>query len=79
VTPGSLPGWEHRDGRVARAFGSRWIDEARSAILIVPSVVARMERNVLINPARACATRVVSGLEVPVTWDARLFQSPNTN
>ena len=46
--------------------------EVRSAILIVPSVVARMERNVLINPAHVDAARIRPGLEVPVTWDARL-------
>ena len=73
VTGDSLPGWDGRDGRVARAFGSRWIEQCRAAILIVPSVVARMERNVLINPAHADSARFKPGLEVPVTWDARLF------
>ena len=73
VTSHSLNGWEHKDGRVARVFGAEWIDDVRSAILIVPSVVARMERNVLINPAHADAARITPGLEAPVTWDARLF------
>lgn len=74
VTSDSLPNWQQKDARVARAFGGQWIDEGRSAILVVPSVVARMERNVLINPAHADAARTVPGLETPVTWDARLFQ-----
>ena len=73
VTPDSVPGWERKDGRAARAFGSRWLDDGRSAILIVPSVVARTERNVLINPAHADAARIKPGLEAPVTWDERLF------
>jgi RES domain-containing protein len=73
----SLPGWYRRDGRTARAFGARWIEEGRSAILIVPSVVARMERNVLVNPAHADAIVIKPGLEIPVTWDARLFE-PST-
>jgi RES domain-containing protein len=76
VTSHSLPGWEHKDGRIARGFGARWIDEVRSAILIVPSVVARMERNVLINPAHGDAARIKPGLETPITWDARLFSPP---
>jgi RES domain-containing protein len=73
VTSHSLPGWEQKDGRVARAFGSKWIAEVRSAILIVPSVVARMESNVLINPAHVDAARIMPGMETPVTWDMRLF------
>lgn len=73
VTPHSLPGWERKDLRASRGFGARWIEEARSAILLVPSVVARMEQNVLINPAHADAARIAPGLEQPVWWDDRLF------
>ena len=50
VTKDSLPGWCDVDGAVARAFGAAWYAERRSAILIVPSVVTRVERNVLIHP-----------------------------
>jgi len=42
-----LPDWHKRDGR---AFGSAWLEAGRSALLIVPSRVAREERNILINP-----------------------------
>lgn len=73
VTRDNVPGWEQREGRAARAFGARWLEEARSAILIVPSVVARMECNVLINPAHADVVGIKPGLETPVTWDERLF------
>jgi RES domain-containing protein len=73
VTGDTLPGWERKDRRAARAFGAQWLDEARSAILIVPSVVARMECNVLINPAHADAARIKHALETPVTWGERLF------
>lgn len=76
VTAASLPGWDERDGTVARAFGVRWLGESRSAILVVPSVVARIENedNVLINPAHADAALIKVGLETPVAWDARLFK-----
>jgi RES domain-containing protein len=73
VTPDSLPGWHSRDARTARAFGHRWLAEARSAILFVPSVVARMERNILVNPAHPDAGAIRPGLETPVWWDRRLF------
>lgn len=75
VTKDSLPDWSHPGYRSARAFGSKWYRESRSAILFVPSVVARMERNVIINARHPdwVAKRVDVGLEEPVYWDQRLF------
>lgn len=67
------PGWDRADKQVARAFGAAWVSEARSALLFVPSVVARMERNILINPAHADARGIRAGLHQPVWWDERLF------
>lgn len=74
VTEATVPGWYARGAASARAFGSAWLEEGRSAILLVPSVVARVERNVLINPAHPDAARVRVGLEQPVRWDERLFE-----
>ena len=59
----------------ARTFGTRWYRELRSAILFVPSVVARMERNIVINAKHADFPRINVGLEAPVSWDQRLFIS----
>ena len=73
VTVHSVPGWERSDQKVPRAFGARWIDECRSAILLVPSVVARLDQNVLINPVHTDAHRITAGVEQPVWWDNRLF------
>lgn len=73
VTPHQIPQWYDATGNAARAFGSNWLYEKRSCILIVPSVVARTENNVLINPAHPDFAGVVPSLEQPVTWDARLF------
>lgn len=43
----SLPaGWDHADLRVARAYGDTWALERRTAVLVVPSIVARREGNV---------------------------------
>ena len=47
VTKDSLPGW--LEMAKARAAGSKWYREKRSAILIVPSFVARIEENIIIN------------------------------
>jgi RES domain-containing protein len=74
VTKDRLPGWDSVAPDVSRAFGSRWVIERRSAILLVPSYVARMERNIIINPAHPDAAAIEAGLPEPVWWDQRLFQ-----
>lgn len=66
-------GWDHADLRVARAFGDAWIRERRTAVLVVPSVVARRDWNVLLNPQHADFKKIVVGNPEPVLWDARLF------
>ena len=74
VTEATVLGWYERGGASARAFGLGWLEEGRSAILLVPSVVARAERNILINPVHPDAAGVRVGLETPVRWDERLFE-----
>ncbi len=61
------------DLRAARAFGDAWIQQRRTAVLVVPSVVARREGKVLINPQHPDFTRIVAGMPEAVVWDARLF------
>lgn len=65
--------WAAEDGMAARAFGEAWQRSGRSLVLLVPSVVARMERNVLINPAHPEAGRITHGLPQPIWWDGRPF------
>jgi RES domain-containing protein len=74
---GTMPtGWDAAGLSVARAFGDTWLTEARSAILVVPSVVARTEFNALVNPLHSDASRIVVGEPQPVVWDERLFVAP---
>lgn len=73
VTKDILPEWSLQDSPAARAHGSKWLDEKRSAILIVPSYVAREEQNVLINPRHPDFTKIRPSLEKPVWWDKRLY------
>ena len=73
VTADVLPGWFEPNGEEARRFGRAWYREKRSAILIVPSVVARMEQNVVINRRHSDSDALIVGLETPVWWDQRLF------
>lgn len=74
VTGDSLPHWSSRTCAASRGFGSKWLNEGRSAILFVPSVIARLDRNILINPDHPDTSRIKPGLEQPVAWDERLFE-----
>lgn len=50
VAPDDVPGWAADDKNASQRFGDRWYDEARTLVLVVPSLVAPgIERNVLIN------------------------------
>jgi len=69
----ALPGWDSMPATSSIAFGEKWCQERRSAILIVPSVVARLDRNVLINPAHPEFATITASLHEPVHWDRRLF------
>ena len=73
VGPDALPDWQLRDSPSARRFGHQWYAERRSCILIVPSVVARTERNIIINADHPEFSRLTPGPEAPVWWDERLF------
>ena len=73
VTADIVPDWFAPSGVAARRFGHQWYVDNRSAILLVPSVVARMERNVVINSRHADFSSLTVGLETPVWWDRRLF------
>ncbi|PWW02292.1 RES domain-containing protein [Hoeflea marina] len=68
-----LDGWASPNGATARQFGQKWYGEQRSAVLLVPSVVARMERNLVFNTAHRDFARIRPGLETPIWWNDRLF------
>ncbi len=70
-----LPGREAlRDPSVAQAFGRSWIEERRSALLLVPSVVtAGRDTNVVVNPDHPDAQRIAVGPETAVALDRRIF------
>jgi RES domain-containing protein len=73
LSPAHLPGWDDDSRMASRAFGDAWHASRRSLLLLVPSVVARMEMNVLINPEHPEFPRITHSLHQPVWWDRRLF------
>ncbi|MDP3537272.1 MAG: RES domain-containing protein [Azonexus sp.] len=71
----TLPsGWDAESNLAARGFGDQWLQEARSTVLLVPSVVARMEWNALVNPFHPDASRLRLSASEKVVWDKRLFE-----
>ena len=74
LASGALPGWDARESQEALQFGDRWLNDSRSAVLVVPSVAARpIGNNVLINPAHSDAGRIRVSDPFAVPWDERLF------
>uniref|UniRef100_A0ABX1PNY9 RES domain-containing protein n=1 Tax=Aromatoleum anaerobium TaxID=182180 RepID=A0ABX1PNY9_9RHOO len=74
--PLTLPaGWDAEDSSVARGFGDDWLVSARSLVLVVPSVVARLEFNAIINPRHPEFQKLMVSIPEPVIWDSRLFRT----
>ena len=71
--PAAHPGWDARSEEICMDFGEAWFRERRTALLLVPSMPARLERNIIINPLHPDAAGITRDLPQPVWWDARLF------
>ena len=53
-------------------IGDRWVKEARSVVLELPSVIIHTEPNYLLNPAHPHFKKVTLGKPVPFSFDPRL-------
>ena len=73
ITPEDVPRWDQPSFRTARGFGDQWYDERRTPVLIVPSVVTLVERNIMINQEHPEFARIRASRPLPVRWDARLW------
>lgn len=69
-----VPAWDSRSFEASRTFGDRWYDERRTAVLLVPSLVTRIERNVVVNQDHPDFVRIHASQPLPVRWDARLWK-----
>ena len=67
-----IPDRDALDRRASRVFGGRWLTEARSCVLLIPSLIVPTERNVAINPAHPHFTRMTASPPRPLEWDDRL-------
>jgi RES domain-containing protein len=75
LDPAGLPGWDDAGSAASRRHGADWQRSRRSLLLIVPSVVARLDLNILINPEHPEISQLAIAEPQPVWWDRRLFGS----
>jgi RES domain-containing protein len=69
-----LAGWDAEESEVARTYGDDWLRDNRTAVISVPSVIARpYGRNLLLNPAHPQFSQIRFERPAPIVWDARLF------
>jgi RES domain-containing protein len=74
LSASELPSWDAEDLEVARELGDRWLQEARTPVLRVPSVVTEgREYNASFNPLHPQAPFIKPSDPEPVRWDMRLF------
>jgi RES domain-containing protein len=67
------PGWDAKNETMCKDFGETWYRAKRSALLFVPSIPARLDRNILINLSHPDSTGITHDLPEPVWWDERLY------
>ncbi len=68
-----VPGWNFPDLLESRHYGDRWLQEKRTAVLVVPAVIAVEEKNILINPEHSEFSLITTSEPQEVIWDPRLF------
>ena len=74
LAPNALPEWNAPDCIASRAFGDHWLRDQRSVAMLVPSLAAPGERNVLINPEHPDFSLLSASEERELVWDERLFR-----
>ncbi|VAW89282.1 hypothetical protein MNBD_GAMMA18-1753 [hydrothermal vent metagenome] len=73
VEPSNLAGWDHLNMKASRHFADEWITSQRSVALIVPSVIAPCDHNIVINQMHPDFLKITHHEPEPIIWDKRLF------
>jgi len=56
-----------------REIGDRWVQERRSAVLALPSVISPSDTNFLINPEHPDFKRIRIAVPIDYDFDSRLL------
>jgi RES domain-containing protein len=77
ILPDELPtDWvDYQSFDVCQQFGERWLTEARTAVLRVPSVIVPQEWNYLLNPAHPGFAHIRLVRTEPFVFDARIKEA----
>lgn len=80
VAPADLPGtWRTYPAPPTLArIGLRWLNDARTAVLSVPSVVIPHERNFILNPAHGDFGKLAIAPPEPFSFDPRMWKRKRT-
>ncbi len=74
VFPEELPGWDEPSALASQEFGRKWLDEARSCLLWIPSVAASgLAWNAVLNVQHPEFQRVTANSVQSLKLDSRLF------
>ena len=76
LEPAELDESWRTDVGLTRAVGDRWLAEARTLALAVPSLVLPESTNVLLNPLHPLANRLEIVSQEPFHFDPRLRATP---
>ncbi len=57
----------------SRAFGDRWIEEGRTPVLRVPSIVVPESLNLILNARHPLVSKIPKPADRPFEFDPRLF------
>ncbi|MBO6939836.1 MAG: RES domain-containing protein [Deltaproteobacteria bacterium] len=73
-TPARLPKtWRDDPPSASQSFGAKWLAEARTAVLAVPSVVVPLEKNFVLNPAHPDFATIQVDAPLDFRFDERLL------
>ena len=56
------------------AIADRWLNEKRTAVLVVPSAVVPQENNYLLNPEHPDFEKIAITTPEPFTFDSRMWK-----
>ena len=56
-------------------IGAQWLQESRTAVLSVPSVVIPHERNFVLNPIHAAFAMLAINRSEPFSFDPRMLKT----
>ena len=69
----TLVGWDAEPSSIVSiSYGTNWLRAARSAVLVVPSVIVPEEKNILINPNHPDSRTIFATSIRKWTYDSRM-------